>query len=186
MDNPISFVQKAIETGKLKKFCMSYRCTTCGAIKFRNRIYGPLKRALNLNEDQANHNYNNDDSPLREGNSDRHEVRIQAPWNVFSPIDNKVVFERLLADMKDAKLNTHDYDVFHAMRLVIMELHDNNAETILGNDLEYFLAGSDFGIVLKAMRYHYAEGKERNHAHLERQRVAQEQRIERKKLRQFY
>ena len=153
-----SFVQKAIETGKRRKWCMSYGCTTCGANNFRNRIYGPLKVALNLTGDLPKFDHRADDLPLVDDNYDRQESRMTAPWDEISPIDNKIIFESLLEDMKQAKLDTRDYDIFHAMRLIIMELYNRNA---------------DFGTVLEAMRHHYAAGKLSYQLHLERQRIAQ-------------
>jgi hypothetical protein len=171
--NMTSFVQKAIETGKHRNWCMSYGCTTCGANNFRNRIYGYLKTALGLSYDRIKYNFDRDALPLADGSYDPHEVRMVAPWDELSPIENRVIFEKLINDMKGAKLNTYDYEIFHAMRLVIMELHDRNAETAFGNSFEYYLGESDFGKVLAAMRSHYAEGKQRYLAHLERQHIDQ-------------
>ena len=168
-----SFVQKAIETGKRRKWCMSYGCTTCGANNFRNRIYGPLKVALNLTGDLPKFDHRADDLPLVDDNYDRQESRMTAPWDEISPIDNKIIFESLLEDMKQAKLDTRDYDIFHAMRLIIMELYNRNAENILGNTFEHYLGDSDFGTVLEAMRHHYEAGKLSYQLHLERQRIAQ-------------
>jgi hypothetical protein len=138
-----SFVQRAIEIGKRDKWCMSHRCTTCGADQFRNYIYASLKTIVNGEKIASI------ESMFSEG--DRLMV---APWIELSS-SKKEFFIILLQDMRIAELNKDDHHVFEAMRLVIMELHDNNAENELGNIFENYLGLSDFGIVLSSMRQHY-------------------------------